>query len=78
MPIVDGRIELTLKSISRDGTRALVFEPHDVLARLVAAVPPPGFNMLRYFGLLSSLGAGGNRRSVPSAGSVGAHSAASG
>jgi Putative transposase len=50
----DGRIELTLKSIWRDGTRALVFEPHDVLTRLVAAVPPPGFHMLRYFGLLSS------------------------
>src|SRR5262249_46348028 len=45
---------LTLKSIWRDGTRAVVFEPHDVLLRLVAAVPPPRFHMLRYFGLLSS------------------------
>ena len=50
----DGRLELTLKSVWRDGTRAVVFEPHDFLARLVAAVPAPGFHLLRYFGLLSS------------------------
>src|SRR5690606_34237594 len=50
----DGRFELTLKSIWKDGTRALVFEPFDLLARLVAAVPPPRFHMIRYFGVLSS------------------------
>ena len=50
----DGRIELTLKSMWRDGTRAIVFEPHDLLTRLVAAVPPPRFHLLRYFGVLSS------------------------
>jgi Putative transposase len=49
----DGRIELTLKSIWRDGTRALLFEPHDLLTRLVAAVPAPRFHLLRYFGVLS-------------------------
>ena len=49
----DGRLELTLKNIWRDGTRAMIFEPHDLLARLVAAVPPPNFHLLRYFGVLS-------------------------
>jgi hypothetical protein len=49
----DGRLELTLKNIWRDGTRAIIFEPHDLLARLVAAVPPPNFHSLRYFGVLS-------------------------
>ena len=50
----DGRLELTLKNVWKDGTRALVFEPHDLLTRLVAAVPPPNFHLLRYFGVLSS------------------------
>ncbi|MSP24308.1 MAG: hypothetical protein EXR75_03915 [Myxococcales bacterium] len=31
-----------------------MFEPHDLLTRLVAAVPPPNFHLLRYFGVLSS------------------------
>jgi hypothetical protein len=38
----------------RDGTRALLLDPHDLIARLVAAVPPPRSHMLRYFGVLSS------------------------
>jgi hypothetical protein len=50
----DGRYQLTLKSVWKDGTRALLFEPHDLIARLVAAIPPPRFHMLRYFGVLSS------------------------
>ena len=50
----DGCYEVTLKSPWRDGTRALLFEPHDLLARLVAAIPPPRFHMFRYFGVLSS------------------------
>ena len=50
----DGRIGLHLKNIWKDGTRALVFEPFDLLTRLVAAVPPPHFHLLRYFGVLSS------------------------
>ena len=32
----DGRLELELKKVWRDGTRALVLEPFDLLARLVA------------------------------------------
>jgi hypothetical protein len=50
----DGRLELELKKVWRDGTRALVFEAHDLLTRLVAAVPPPRLHLLRYFGVLSS------------------------
>jgi hypothetical protein len=50
----DGRLELALKSTWKDGTRAIVLEPHDLLVRLCAAVPPPRMHLLRYFGLLSS------------------------
>jgi hypothetical protein len=44
----DGRLELTLKNVWKDGTRALVLEPFDLLARLCSAIPPPWFNMVRY------------------------------
>ncbi len=51
----DGRLELELKKVVwRDGTRALVLEPFDLLTRLVASVPPPRLHLLRYFGVLSS------------------------
>jgi len=33
----DGRLELALKSVWKDGTRAIVLSPHDLLTRLVAA-----------------------------------------
>jgi hypothetical protein len=50
----DGSLLLTLKSPWKDGTRALILEPQDLLTRLVAAIPPPRFHMVRYFGVLSS------------------------
>jgi len=50
----DGTLELALKSIWKDGTRAIVFSPEDLVLRLVAAIPPPRFQLLRYFGVLSS------------------------
>src|SRR6266542_2756734 len=51
----DGRLELELKKVWRDGTRALVLEPFDLLTRLVASVPPVrASHLLRYFGVLSS------------------------
>jgi hypothetical protein len=50
----DGRIELTLKTIWKDGTPALIFEPDHLIARLVAAIPPPNWHLVRYFGILSS------------------------
>ena len=50
----DGTLELELKSTWKDGTRAFVFCPEDLVLRLVAAIPPPRWHMLRYFGILSS------------------------
>ena len=50
----DGRLELEFKNMWKDGTRALALEPHDLLVRLCASIPPPWFNMIRYFGVLSS------------------------
>ncbi len=52
--LADGRLERRLKHAWKDGTRALVLEPDDLMVRLVAAVPPPYFHLLRYFGVLSS------------------------
>lgn len=46
----DGRLQLTLKNVWKDGTRALLLEPHDLLARLCAAIPPPGFHLTTYWG----------------------------
>ncbi len=50
----DGSLLLEFKKAWKDGTRALVLQPHDLLVRLCAAVPPPRVHQLRYFGVLSS------------------------
>ena len=50
----DGRLELELKSVWKDGTRAILLEPMDLLVRLCASVPPPRLHLVRYFGVLSS------------------------
>ncbi len=50
----DGRLLLSLKNVWKDGTHALNLEPHDLLVRLCAAIPPPWFNMVRHFGVFSS------------------------
>ncbi|MDX2055051.1 MAG: transposase [Polyangiaceae bacterium] len=50
----DGRFELTLKSVWKDGTRAVLFEVQDLIARLIAAITPPRFHLVRYFGVPSS------------------------
>jgi hypothetical protein len=50
----DGLLQLELKRVWKDGTQALVFEPQELISRLVAMVPPPRFHQLRYFGVLSS------------------------
>jgi hypothetical protein len=39
----DGSLELTLKNVWKDGTRALLLEPFDLLVRLCSAIPPPWF-----------------------------------
>jgi hypothetical protein len=53
-PCADGRLELALQSVWKDGTRAILLEPEDLVVRLIAAIPPPRFHMIRYFGVLSS------------------------
>ena len=50
----DGRYRLELKSAWKDGTRAVTYDPQQLIARLVAAIPPPRSHMIRYFGVLSS------------------------
>jgi hypothetical protein len=44
----DGRLEYALKKVWKDGTRAVVLEPFDLLARVCALVPPPRFHLLRH------------------------------
>jgi hypothetical protein len=51
--LADGTIRYELKKAWRDGTRFVVFQPHDFLARLCAMVPPPWFHMTRFFGVLA-------------------------
>ena len=50
----DGALQLELRNPWKDGTRAPVLSPDDLLVRLCAAVPPPRFHLVRYFGVLSS------------------------
>jgi hypothetical protein len=50
--LADGRVNVAMKRPWRDGTRALVFEPFDLLPRLCAMVPPAGFHMIRFHGVL--------------------------
>jgi hypothetical protein len=49
----DGRLRLRLKKPWADGTSAFLLEPSDFIARLVAAIPPPRFHMLRFHGVLA-------------------------
>jgi len=50
----DGKLELTLKNVWIDGTRAILLDPRDLIVRLIAAIPPPRFHLVRYSGVLSS------------------------
>jgi hypothetical protein len=45
-PTEDGRIVLELKRPWQDGTRHLVFEPLDLVARLAALTPRPRINLI--------------------------------
>ena len=36
-----------------DGTTAIVYEPLELIERLVALVPPPGFHRVRFHGVLA-------------------------
>lgn len=50
----DGRLRYELKRAWKDGTRAVVLEPLDLIARICALIPAPRVNMVRYHGVLSS------------------------
>jgi hypothetical protein len=43
----DGRIQYRLRRPWSDGTTAIVYHPLELLERLVALVPPPGFHRTR-------------------------------
>src|SRR5260370_10083298 len=48
-----GTIGYALKPRYRDGTRHVIFEPLDFLARLASLVPSPRVNLTRYHGVFA-------------------------
>jgi len=49
----DGRIEYELRRPWRDGTTGVVFEPLELIEKLVALVPAPRGHLVRYHGVLA-------------------------
>jgi hypothetical protein len=49
----DGRLRYKLKRRWSDGTAQAIYEPMELMERLAALVPPPRFNITRYFGVLA-------------------------
>ena len=49
----DSRIVLTLKTAWTDGTRALLFEPLELIEKLAALTPRPRSNLVLYHGVLA-------------------------
>jgi len=49
----DGRLRYKLKRRWNDGTTAVIYEPMELMERLAALVPPPRFNIIRYYGVLA-------------------------
>jgi hypothetical protein len=49
----DGRLKYVLRHAWRDGTKAVLFEPLELIERLVALVPAPLGNLVRYHGSLA-------------------------
>ena len=45
----DGRLLYRLRHRWRDGTTHVAFEPLEFVAKLAALVPPPMFNLVRYY-----------------------------
>ena len=60
----DGRLLYRLKKQWRDGTSHIIFRPHELMERLVALVPAPRFNMIRYSGVFAPA-SGRRRRIIP-------------
>jgi hypothetical protein len=51
--LADGKVRYEMKKPWRDGTRFVIFDPDDLIARLCAMVPPPWFHMIRFHGVLA-------------------------
>ncbi len=49
----DDRLLYRLKRRWRNGTTHVIYEPLELMERLAALVPPPRFNMTRYYGVLA-------------------------
>jgi hypothetical protein len=49
----DGRLLYRLKRRWSDGTTHVIYEPMELMERLAALVPPPRFNVTRYYGVLA-------------------------
>jgi len=53
----DGKhLVLSLKTPWRDGTSRILLTPFDLLERLVAIIPPPRKNLIRYHGFFTPNG----------------------
>jgi hypothetical protein len=52
----DGKVWLRLRRPWRDGTRAICFEPTDLLEKLAAVIPRPRINLLIYHGAFAPRG----------------------
>ncbi len=49
----DGKVQVAVKKIWSDGTRALLLTPHEFLARVAALIPRPHKNLVIYRGILA-------------------------
>lgn len=49
----DGKILYKLKTKYSDGTTHILFDPLELVEKVVALIPPPRANLLRYYGLLA-------------------------
>lgn len=50
----DGDVSLKLKTQYNDGTAHLVFTPGQFIKRVIALIPPPRLNIIRYYGLFGA------------------------
>lgn len=49
----NGNVRYQLKTLYRDGTTRVIFEPLDFIARLAALVPKPRVNLTRFHGVFA-------------------------
>jgi hypothetical protein len=49
----DGRVLVGLKTVWRDGTSQLLFEPIELMEKLAAIIPRPAVNLVLYHGVLA-------------------------